>query len=134
MTPRPQRLPRHDDKLYSFFGRHTSPGAEATWFPLASVGVDPKAKPKGSWFLRAFDQGKIRVLSGGDDTDGGSDYGLCVQKISPSYEPFLIFVGNLQHFMAGGGSIHLVLKSCVSSCPEHVICPSADCYRAEQSM
>ena len=33
---------------------------------------------------------------GGGAKDGGSNRGMCAQKSSPSYELFLILVGNLQ--------------------------------------
>ena len=142
MTPRPQKPRRqrtssmqtNDDKLYRFFGHHTSLGTEATWFPLASVGIHPKATPKGSWLFRAFGQGKIRVLVGGDGMV--RMLGVIVACV------FRGVVYHLNHFLSSleishtswwvtGPYIYLVPKPCMSSCPEHVICHSADWNRVE---
>ena len=71
-----------DDKLYCFCGNINfgemigcdGPDCETEWFHFACVGIDPKAKPEGSWFCESCRLGKdpsIGKKVGGRSAKGG---------------------------------------------------------------
>ena len=122
----------NDDKLY---WHHYSPGAETTWFPLASVGIDPKAKRESRWVFRAFSQGKIRALGRIVVVRIAGVIAACVfRRVVHHMNHFSSLLGISNNFMIGDGYIYLIQKPRMSSCPEHVICHSVDCCKAKQIM
>jgi uncharacterized membrane protein YgcG len=76
-----------DDKLYCFCGNINfgemigcdGPECETEWFHFACVGIDPKAKPEGSWFCESCRLGKDssigKKVGGGGAKGGGSNRG-----------------------------------------------------------
>jgi len=75
-----------DDKLYYFcenvnFGEMIEcdgPDCETEWFHFACVGIDPKAKPEGSWLCESCQLGKdpsVGRMGGGGAEGGGSNRG-----------------------------------------------------------
>jgi hypothetical protein len=70
-----------DDKLYCFCGNYNfgemigcdGPECETEWFHFACVGIDPRAKPEGSWFCENCRLGKDSSI--GKKKGGGSNRG-----------------------------------------------------------
>lgn len=72
-----------DDKLYCFCGNYNfgemigcdGPECETEWFHFACVGIDPRAKPEGSWFCENCRLGKDSSVGkkvGGGGAKGGA--------------------------------------------------------------
>ena len=76
-----------DDKLYCFCGNVNfgemigcdGPDCETEWFHFAYIGIDPRAKPEGSWFCESCRLGKDpsvgKKMGGGGAKGGGSNRG-----------------------------------------------------------
>jgi len=71
-----------DDKLYCFCGNVNfgemigcdGPDCETEWFHFAYIGIDPRAKPEGSWFCESCWLGKdpsVGKKMGGGGAKGG---------------------------------------------------------------